>query len=247
MAPTVKGPPGPDAHGNTVPPAVIGSPRPNARGISSTLEQRLGLATSVLMPLLELGAIGFATWVLVDLICVQYLIRPSDDIRRNFDMQPQRSTGFALIVIYAILLLLLLIPWLRLLQVIWMKPDLVPLGDPSREKSATSTKRFDKYEAYICDYQGMPLWCDKCHNWKPDRAHHCKELGRCVRKMDHYCPWAGGIIAESTHKFFLQFVFFAALYTLYTMIVLAVFIADRAKKVGLNVLCIGCMLPKTLG
>jgi palmitoyltransferase len=216
-----------------MPPVVIGSQKENARDNTSAVEQRLGQATSVIMPLLELGAIAFVTWVLVYLICIQYLINPSQDLRQNFDVQPRRSTGIALIVIYAILLLLLLIPWLRLLQMIWSKPDFIPLGDPSREKLDASTRdfAFDRYDAFICDYQGLPLWCDKCHNWKPDRTHHCKELGRCVRRMDHYCPWAGGIIAESTHKFFMQFVFFGSLYTTYLWIVTAVFLADRNSKV----------------
>lgn len=221
------------------PPAVIGSQKPNARGNTTVLEQRIGQATSVIMPLLEWGAMGFVSWVLVYLICVQYLISPSDDLRLNYNIRPRRATGIALIVVYAIMLLLLMIPWLRLLQLIWSKPDVIPLGDSSREKTDISTKAFDKYDAYICDYEGMPLWCDKCHNFKPDRTHHCKELGRCVRKMDHYCPWAGGIIAESTHKFFLQFVFFAALYTAYVWIVVAAFLGERISRVSLNLLRLG--------
>jgi hypothetical protein len=198
----------------------------------SALEQRLGQSTSVIMPLLELGAIGYVTWVLVYQICIQYLIDPSAEFRKDFNVQPRRATGIALIVVYAVLLLLLLVPWLRLLQVIWSKPDLVPLGDPSVEKKEITTSWLGQYDAYICDYEGMPLWCDKCHNWKPDRTHHCKELGRCVRKMDHYCPWAGGIIAETTHKFFMQFVFFGALYTAYLWIVTAVFLGERISKVS---------------
>lgn len=186
------------------------------------------------MPLLELGAIGYVTWVLVYQLCIQYLISPSVDLRVNFDVHPRRAAGVALIVVYAIVLLALLIPWMRLLAAIWSKPDLVPLGDAKGEKGAASTKAlgFDGYDAFVCDYFGEPLWCDKCSNWKPDRTHHCKELGRCVRRMDHYCPWAGGIIAESTHKWFLQFVSYAALYTLYVMVVMAVFLAERSSKMG---------------
>ncbi|KAJ8113634.1 hypothetical protein OPT61_g4269 [Boeremia exigua] len=198
----------------------------------SALEQRIGQSTSVIMPLLELGAIGYVTWVLVYQICIQYLIDPSMELSRDFNVQPRRATGIALIVVYAILLLLFLVPWARLIQVIWSKPDLVPLGDTSMEKTGITTSWLGEYDVYICDYEGMPLWCDKCHNWKPDRAHHCKELGRCVRKMDHYCPWAGGIIAESTHKFFMQFVSYGALYTAYVWIVTAVFLADRISKTG---------------
>jgi palmitoyltransferase len=215
------------------PPAVIGSQKPGA--INAATEQKIGQATSVIIPLLELGALGYETYVLVYLICVKYLIDPSANIRDRYNVQPRRSTGIALIAVYAILLLLLLAAWMRLIQMIWSKPDLVPLGDSSREKTDASTNgfAFDQYDAYTCDYQGTPCWCEKCHNWKPDRTHHCKELGRCVRKMDHYCPWAGGIIGESTHKFFMQFVAYAALYTTYVWIVVAVFLAERHSKVSL--------------
>lgn len=194
---------------------------------------RVGWSTTVIMPLLELGAIAYVTWVLVYQICIQYLLKPSDEFRQNFNIQPRRATGIALVVIYAVLLLLLLVPWSRLLQVIWSRPDVVPLGDTSVEQKEVTTSWLGEYDAYICDYQGMPLWCDKCHNWKPDRTHHCKELGRCVRKMDHYCPWAGGIIAETTHKYFMQFVSFAALYTAFAWIVTAVFLSERISKVSI--------------
>lgn len=214
------------------PPAVVGSSKPGAIN-SAAAEQKTAQATSVVIPLLELGALGYETYVLVYLICIQYLIDPSDNTRQEYAIQPRRATGIALIVIYAVLLFLLLVAWLRLLQTIWSKPDLVPLGNQGQEKETASTNgfAFDQYDAYLCDYQGVPNWCEKCHNWKPDRTHHCKELGRCVRKMDHYCPWAGGIIAESTHKFFMQFVFYAALYTTFTWIVIAIFLADRNSKV----------------
>lgn len=46
-------------------------------------------------------------------------------------------------------------------------------------------------------------WCDQCGGWKPDRTHHCSELERCVRNMGHFCPWNGGIVRDSTYKFFL--------------------------------------------
>ena len=176
---------------------------------------------------------GYTSWVLSYLVCVRYLISPSIDLRQTYNIQPRRSIGIALIAVYAILHLLLLIAWLRVFQVIWMKLDLVPLGDASKEKEETSTKKFDRYDAFTCDYQGMPIWCDKCHNWKPDRTHHCSELKRCVRKMDHYCPWAGGIIGESSLKFFVQFVFYTSLYCFFTLVVMAFFLAEHVKKVSL--------------
>jgi palmitoyltransferase len=214
-------------------PSVVGSQTEKARNNMSPLEQRVGQATSVVMPLLELGAVGFVTWVVCYLICVQYLISPAADLRQRFDVQPRRGTGIALLVLYAILLLFILAPWLRVTQVIWSKPDLLPRGDAAREKKESDATPMEQYDAYICDHHGVPLYCDKCHIYKPDRAHHCKELGYCVRKMDHYCPWAGGIIAETSHKYFMQSVFFGAVYMAYSWVVTAIFLADRVQKVSL--------------
>lgn len=30
--------------------------------------------------------------------------------------------------------------------------------------------------------------CLKCGHYKPPRAHHCSECGRCIVRMDHHCP-----------------------------------------------------------
>lgn len=48
---------------------------------------------------------------------------------------------------------------------------------------------FYKRDVFTCESDGRPIWCSTCLNWKLDRAHHCREVGRCVRKMDHFCPW----------------------------------------------------------
>jgi len=50
-------------------------------------------------------------------------------------------------------------------------------------------EQFWMRDTFVCDAEGRPKFCSTCLNYKPDRAHHCKEVGRCVRKMDHYCPW----------------------------------------------------------
>jgi hypothetical protein len=44
-------------------------------------------------------------------------------------------------------------------------------------------------DVFVCQEDGRPHWCTTCCQYKTDRAHHCRELGRCVRKMDHFCPW----------------------------------------------------------
>lgn len=48
---------------------------------------------------------------------------------------------------------------------------------------------FYSKEVFVCERDAMPPWCSRCLVFKPDRAHHCSEVDRCVRKMDHFCPW----------------------------------------------------------
>ncbi|KAH6656520.1 palmitoyltransferase PFA5 [Truncatella angustata] len=66
-------------------------------------------------------------------------------------------------------------------------------------------EQFYTKEAFVCENDGRPKWCSECCNWKPDRAHHSSEISRCVIRMDHYCPWVGGMIGENSFKFFTQF------------------------------------------
>ncbi|KAK3943969.1 putative palmitoyltransferase [Diplogelasinospora grovesii] len=89
---------------------------------------------------------------------------------------------------------------------------------PDPNPDSPGLERYYSKDVFVCASDGRPKWCSHCGNWKPDRAHHSSEIGRCVRKMDHYCPWVGGIVSETSFKFFLQFVFYA---TLYCLVVLA--------------------------
>lgn len=44
-------------------------------------------------------------------------------------------------------------------------------------------------DVFVTRTDGRPIWCSECANWKPDRTHHCSDIGRCILKMDHFCPW----------------------------------------------------------
>ena len=60
---------------------------------------------------------------------------------------------------------------------------------PMTVEPAPGLSDFYNRDVFVCQGDGRPIWCSTCENWKPDRAHHCREIDRCVRKMDHFCPW----------------------------------------------------------
>ncbi|KAH8701729.1 DHHC zinc finger membrane protein [Talaromyces proteolyticus] len=100
-----------------------------------------------------------------------------------------------------------------------------PLNDLSQET-------FWKKDIFICQDDGRPAYCSKCCQFKTDRSHHNRDFDRCVRKLDHFCPWVGGVVSESSYKFFLQFVFYTAFFTCFALIVFAIFIAELHSDSG---------------
>jgi len=112
-------------------------------------------------------------------------------------------------------------------------------------------------DIFVCDDVGLPIFCEKCLNWKPDRTHHCSEVNRCVRRMDHFCPWVGGVVSETNMKFFIQMVVYGFLFSAFVFGVFVWLCTDHNRRVhDLNgnfiaitalggvfcVICLGMML-----
>jgi DHHC palmitoyltransferase len=54
--------------------------------------------------------------------------------------------------------------------------------------------------------------CHKCgDNFKPPRAHHDSVTGRCIVKLDHYCPWINNAVGALNHKLFCLFLLYTAM------------------------------------
>lgn len=101
---------------------------------------------------------------------------------------------------------------------------------------AFQVQNFWHRSAFVCQYDGRPPFCSHCFNFKNDRVHHCSELDRCIYKMDHFCPWVGGIVSETSFKYFIQFNFYTALFTLHILVFTAYYFAERRRREGfLNV------------
>ena len=53
------------------------------------------------------------------------------------------------------------------------------------------------------------IFCGKCNNPRPLRAHHCEICKKCTLKMDHHCPWVFDCIGYYNQKNFYQFLFYS--------------------------------------
>mmetsp|Transcript_12890 Transcript_12890/g.15611 ORF Transcript_12890/g.15611 Transcript_12890/m.15611 type:complete len:473 (+) Transcript_12890:244-1662(+) len=63
-------------------------------------------------------------------------------------------------------------------------------------------------------------WCHRCVAYKPPRAHHDSVTGRCIVKLDHFCPWTNNAIGVRNHKSFLLFIFYTFLMCSYALALL---------------------------
>nr|XP_057922418.1 zf-DHHC domain-containing protein [Doryrhamphus excisus] len=99
-------------------------------------------------------------------------------------------------------------------KAVFSDPGVVPLPDTALDFSdlrSQSSRMSDR---------GCEGWtvCSRCETYRPPRAHHCRVCQRCIRRMDHHCPWINNCVGELNQKYFIQFLFYTGVASLYSML-----------------------------
>ncbi|KAK1058694.1 Palmitoyltransferase pfa5 [Friedmanniomyces endolithicus] len=139
------------------------------------------LATARVVPAVLALLVAYVTYVVIGPLTINYLLNAPQDVR------PRIATGIATPIVWLFLLIPVAATYLRLLLVVFRGPGYISQGDDELKKEPSPD--FWTRDVFVCDANGHPIWCYYCRNWKPDRAHHNQDVGRCTLKMDHFCPW----------------------------------------------------------
>jgi hypothetical protein len=80
------------------------------------------------------------------------------------------------------------------------------------------SKQLMANEIMACESTGAPKYCETCQIHRPMRTSHCQETGRCILKLDHYCPLLSSAIGVGNYKYYLHFLIYTALLAVYLQI-----------------------------
>ena len=79
-------------------------------------------------------------------------------------------------------------------------------------------KKINKEDEFLLINNKQLPECKYCGTFKPLRAHHCSICNICILRMDHHCPWISNCIGQNNQRFFILFLVYAQLGTLYMIL-----------------------------
>jgi len=102
-----------------------------------------------------------------------------------------------------------------------LEPDTVEMKETSSNEFASRTAETVEVPKKAPKKLGLyyaPRYCAKCNVWKPPRSHHDSITGRCVLRMDHFCPFTCNVIGAKNHGHFVLMYMFSTVGLIYCSI-----------------------------
>ncbi|KAG7197606.1 hypothetical protein KM043_006043 [Ampulex compressa] len=116
------------------------------------------------------------------------------------------------VVTFNSVILLLMISHLK---AVCSDPGVVPLPQNRMDFSDIHIAGYEIGDK--CDEKDNWTVCTRCETYRPPKAQHCRICKRCVRRMDHHCPWINNCVGERNQKYFIQFLVYVGMLALYAI------------------------------
>uniref|UniRef100_A0A6B2LFU5 Palmitoyltransferase n=1 Tax=Arcella intermedia TaxID=1963864 RepID=A0A6B2LFU5_9EUKA len=95
---------------------------------------------------------------------------------------------------------------------------------------------YDWYHSYPADYLSTLQYCPTCEMPRPPRSSHCKDLGRCILRYDHFCPWIANAVGLQNHKYFILLIIYAMIASSLEQLVMVFLMINYDVKLHWSVL-----------
>jgi hypothetical protein len=105
-------------------------------------------------------------------------------------------------------------------------PGTVPPGWTPEGAEVDLEMAKSRRETIRRDFRIKIRYCSICQHYKPPRTHHCKICNRCVLKMDHHCPWLNNCIGFFNQKYYLLFLLYFVLHSIFASIIFGTWIYE---------------------
>ncbi len=117
------------------------------------------------------------------------------------------GTGCCILAVYTALVIAALVSFVTTSR---MPPGHIPLWLYSREPGDQAYFH-NVLQAVEKKLDGSLRFCRKCGAFKPDLAHHSRELGLCILCYQHWCMWSNNAIGFYNHKPYLLSLLYSSL------------------------------------